>query len=152
MAVKGLCSNSFERHGNILAVKFNLTADGAGDCSQNDIGNTGTGVGWYANGIYGTLIGARIINHPTNPSDANYDIYVYDHEGIDILAGKGVNMALADVIGNLMCGKAITNITNFGEAIYLWNTTLEVKGDEMAAANQCSVEIYIRLDAHANDR
>ena len=144
-APEGSCARTITRRGNIVECAWKLI------CGDNGwaIGDTGEYEWTYPN-VYGELVGVEI---EWESAAANYDVYVKDENGIDLLHGLGVNLsASASHARNRFCpvdnSQDIGTVTNAeGKLIRLFNETLTVTGLQFGAqgSDTTTVKIYIRL-------
>jgi len=147
-APEGTCTRTILRRGDIIECSWKLV------CGANGwaIGDTGE-YEWIYSGVYGELVGVTI---EWKSAAANYDLYVKDANGIDILRALGVNLpASASHVRNRFC--PIDDSQNIGggnyskgEFIKFFNETLTVSGLQFGAqgSDTTTINIYIRLSLY----
>lgn len=152
MAAKGSCVSNVLYHGDIVGYKWTLTADASGDADENASGDKE----WFLGPIYGTVVAVEV---EWTDAEANYDLYVKDGNGIDILKGLGVNLAAsASDAKNRFCPLntsqelVATSGVYGGMPIYLWNATLEAIGDEMGNGKISAITVFVRQDVMIPNR
>lgn len=141
MADSGTCVPSQERHGDITRYRWLLTGDAGGDAS------VGTGSDFTTSHVWGTPIGARVINSDTSDCSDAYDVYIMDG-ATDIIDGEWVNLSAADGLENfaLPMFEHSTVSAIIRGPIYLWDRTLQCAAADMGGVNSCIVDLYVRED------
>lgn len=140
MAAKGSAVKTITRHpqDKITAITWTLTANADGDADGDTIA---LGPNFFQTGLTGTIIGCMV---DWTDATANYDFYLKDARGFDLLQGLGVDMAGDDSdADHRFCPALPTNVTNHGVPLTLINETVEIIGDEMGNGKISSITIYI---------
>lgn len=143
MAAKGSCTSNIHRNGALLSLKWAWTSDTNGDVDENGSG----GAGFFCKRIFGWVVGFKV---KWVDAAANYDVYIKDELGMDILKGLGANLAAdaADAKNraapiNISQQLAATGYA--GSLICLWNSTLEIVVDDAGDTKTGEFELYVLL-------
>lgn len=145
MAAKGSVEKTVDFKRNICHVKWVWTADGSGDVDENGSADPSF---FFTVAQPMFLVGVTI---GYTSGDNNYDVYVKDSQGIDILKGLGVNLAnSASDSGNRFCpvntSQDIGTATNAsGTPIILMDEDIEIIVDEAGAGHIGTLHLYFMI-------